>query len=692
MSPITLCQLLFTAAAASASTSLAAADTIHVDGSRLARPLQDMPTAASRLAGDDLAEAGPRIQLDEWLHQVPGLFLQNRYNFAQGQRLASRGFGARSAFGVRGIRIRVDGFPETLPDGQSQVDAIDLDALHSIEVLRGASSVPYGNAGGGVINLHSHDGRQLDHRHAARVVAGGDSLRKIGLRTGGDGQRLFHHFSLSQLDYDGWRPQSAVRKTLLGAQAGYRLDEDRELRLSISALHLPRGEDPGGLSRAQLASGRRQATPMAEALDAGQDVDQQRIGLSYTARGQGPAGSRSELTLRAFDLRRDFAQQLPFPGSSRIALDRRFQGVSADYALAGQLGGHGWRASAGLDVERQQDQRQRHRVTGAAVVTDLLQQERQVAQASGAFSQAEFELTPTLSVNAGLRFDRLRLSIDDYHLVDGDDGGSRRFTIWSSAGGLLWRLHEDHRLYAGIGTAFESPTFTEFANPDGSGGFNPDIEPQRTRSHELGLRGRFGARLDYDLALYSVRVRDELLPYEIAGRSFYENAARTRRDGAELSLQWRPLEALHLQLGYAWGRYRFARFSEAGLGELRGRHLPGLPEHSLHGALTWRPAPGRYLSLDSRLVGRLYADNANQMPVAAHAVFGLRAGTAWHFAGGRQLHLMAGIDNLLDRDHYANLRINANPNLALEQRGYFEPAPPRRLWLGIEMRLGGSSV
>lgn len=665
---------------AMAGPALAGTDAMHVDGTRLTRPLADTPTAVSVIDSGLLREPGIRLQLDEWLDRVPGLFTQNRYNFAQGQRLATRGFGARSAFGVRGIRIRVDGFPETLPDGQSQIDAIDLDAVRGIEVLRGASSVPYGNAGGGVISLRSEDGTGDAQRLAVRVVGGGDGLRKTNLRSGGDGERLFHHLSLTHLEYDGWREQSAVRKTLLQASAGYRLDEQRQLRAVLTAMHLPRGEDPGGLTRAQRADDPRQATPAARNLDAGQRVDQQRIGLVYEDAGLGPG----QLTLRLFHQQRDFAQQLPFPGASRIGLDRRFQGLGADYALAGRLGDRAWRASLGADLEQQHDRRRRHRVNAAGDVLALSQQEVQRATGQGAFAQGELDIVPTLSLSAGLRHDRLRLAIDDRMRADGDSSGERRYGIWSGSAGLLWRWHAEHRLYASVGSAFESPTFTEFARPDGGSGFNPDIEPQRSRSHELGLRGRLSDALDYELALYAIRVRDELVPYEIDGRSFFENAARTQRDGAELTLNWHG-SWVQAHLGYAFGRYRFSRFEAPAGDDLADRRLPGLPAHSLFGELAWRGAGQRFISLESRVNSRIHADNANQVSVGGHALFNLRAGTGWSLDGG-QLLLFAGLDNLFDRDYVANLRVNANPALVADARGYFEPGPGRQLWLGLEWR------
>ncbi|HEX5678205.1 MAG TPA: TonB-dependent receptor, partial [Alcanivorax sp.] len=185
-------------------------EAVTVTGTRLERDLADLPGAATVVDARQTQQGQPGLQLDESLARVPGLYLQNRYNFAQGLRLSSRGFGARAPFGVRGLRINVDGFPETLPDGQSQVDAIDLEALDSVTVLRGPASVLYGNASGGVVDITTLTGADLVYPQRFSVAGGSDGYRKTNLQIGGAAGGNHHYLSLTGLRYQGQREQSEM--------------------------------------------------------------------------------------------------------------------------------------------------------------------------------------------------------------------------------------------------------------------------------------------------------------------------------------------------------------------------------------------------------------------------------------------------------------------------------------------------
>jgi iron complex outermembrane receptor protein len=164
-------------AAAIGQTAQAPLEEIIVRATMIERSLDKVPAAVSVITEDDIQLGRQQLALDEALSRVPGLFMQNRYNFAQDLRLSIRGFGARAQFGIRGIKVLVDGIPETLPDGQGSVDSIDLGATSQIEVIRGPSSSLYGNASGGVISLSSEGGRAEPYAQV-RVAAGGSGFEK----------------------------------------------------------------------------------------------------------------------------------------------------------------------------------------------------------------------------------------------------------------------------------------------------------------------------------------------------------------------------------------------------------------------------------------------------------------------------------------------------------------------------------
>jgi len=651
----------------------AALPTVEVNAPRLSRELYATPAAVSTIDRDAIAQGQQRVRLDESLDRVPGVFLQNRDNFAQGQRISIRGFGARAPFGVRGITVMVDGIPYTLPDGQAQLDAIDLDSAERIEVIRGPSSVLYGNAAGGVIDITTADGRDNPGTRL-RVGAGSDGYQKVALQNGGVQGDWSHHISLTALNVDGYREQSSTEKYLLNAKMRRELGSDRALTAIINLLDNPRSEDPGALNAREVAEGRDQAAPNSLALDAGQTVDQQLIGLQY----EDLAAGDGELYLKGFIAQRDFEQQLPFVGSSRLGYQRDYMGASAEYHHEVTLGSLPLNYIVGVDAARQKDERFRNAVNSQGAVGEPLADETQTATSTGVFAQGDIALSEPLTLSLGARFDRVDLDVDDDFAADGDQSGQRTFNEWSGSAGLSYRYRPQHQAYINTGTAFETPTFSEFANPAG-GGFNPSVEPQKAWNREVGLRGYIAPlALDYDVAFFSVRVRDELVPYDEGGRTFYQNAGDTNRDGIELALGWQLADQWRLDSALTLARYEFDEFATPSE-RFDGNRIPGLPEQTWVNQLTWENLDERFATLETEYVGDLVADNANETAVDSYWLVNLRVGDGWQLSPQTRLSAYVGLRNLLDEEHYANVRLNGTFGR------FYEPAPGRSVYGGLEL-------
>ena len=647
--------------------------TVEVSAPRLAREIYATPAAVSTIEQDAIAQGQQRVRLDESLNRVPGVFLQNRDNFAQGQRISIRGFGARAPFGVRGITVMVDGIPYTLPDGQAQLDAIDLDSAERIEVIRGPSSVLYGNAAGGVIDITTADGRDNPGTRL-RMGAGSDGYQKMALQNGGVQGDWSHHISLTALNVDGYREQSSTEKYLLNAKLRRELGSDRALTAIINLLDNPRSEDPGALNAREVAEGRDQAAPNSLALDAGQTVDQQLIGLQYEDLSAG----EGELYLKGFIAQRDFEQQLPFVGSSRLGYQRDYMGASAEYHHEVTLGNLPLNYIVGVDAARQKDDRFRNDVNPQGAVGEPLADETQTATSTGVFVQGDLALSELLTLSLGTRFDRVDLDVDDDFAADGDQSGQRTFNEWSGSAGLSYRYRPQHQAYINTGTAFETPTFSEFANPAG-GGFNPSVEPQKAWNREVGLRGYIEPlALDYDVALFSVRVRDELVPYDEGGRTFYQNAGDTNRDGVELALGWQLADQWRLDSALTLARYEFDEFATPSE-RFDGNRIPGLPEQTWVNQLTWENLDERFATLETEYVGDLVADNANQTSVDSYWLVNLRVGDGWQLSQQTRLSAYVGLRNLLDEEHYSNVRLNGTFGR------FYEPAPGRSVYGGVEL-------
>ena len=649
-------------------------DRVQVTATRIERDLLDSAAAVSVVEEQTLQTARQQLQLDETLSRVPGLFFQNRYNFAQNLRVSVRGFGARSPFGIRGIRLLIDGFPETLPDGQAQVDAIDLESTTSAEVLRGPSSALYGNASGGVIALRTEDGRGRDPGVQARATLGSFGFERYGLRAGGQFDDWNAYLSAWDLSYDGYRDQSRTEKRLLNAHLGRAFGPDRHLGLVLTALDQPLGQDPAALTRAQAQADRRAAGGQAVQVDARQEVSQYRLGARYTDSASLPG----ELSAYGFVAQRDFLQQLPsffFP--SLIEFDRDFFGGGVQYT--DRLGARhsDQRYTVGVDLARQRDDRRRFRVTPTGLPTTQTQDELQRADNAGLFGQLERGFGERWSGVLGLRYDRIVLDIDD-RFGQQLGSGRRSYGEWSWTAGLNYRVTPARQFYANAGTAFETPTFTEIKDAAGGVGFAQDLEPQRARNIELGLRDESRPGLTMSAAVFRVETRDEIIIVASQdGLNLFDNAGRTRREGVELALEYELRSGLTLNSAYTYARYRFREFRDAGA-RFDGQRMPGLPEHLLFAELAWQGGDGWFAIADTLLVGNVFADNANLERVAGYGLINARMGRRFA-AGGWSWEAFAAFNNLADREYFSNVRVNAN------NAAFFEPAPERNVFFGLRL-------
>ena len=653
---------------------------IEVTATRTALTLPEVSAAVTVLDGDDLARGRALTSLVELLDQVPGLYVQNAGNAAQDARLALRGFGARSSFGIRGVAIVVDGIPQTLPDGQSQVDSIDLDAIERIEILRGPASVLYGNAAGGVILITT---RQPDGRGSATVgqTVGSYGLVDTRLSLSGGNDRLGVRFSASRFDQDGFRRHSAVRQYRAQTTLAWAPSERTRVTGVAGYFETPEEQDPGAVTAALARTSPRAARPANVQFDAGESLEQWRFGAGV----EHAVDARQRVRLSGFGFLRDFENRLPFASGGQVAFERTFTGLDGQYEIDADWGGIPQRLTTGFDYRRQDDDRLRFDNLQGIRGDRVLDQNEQV-DALGLYAQHRIRLAPDWTLRLGVRFDEVRLDVDDRLLVDGDDSGRRTWRETSPGAGLVWSASSALSIYASAGTAFQTPTTTELANPEdpgAGGGFNRALDPQTARSYELGLRGAVGTGLRYEASVFRARIDNAITSFEVpefsgSGRDFFRNAGRSTRNGLELAASARLGEDWRLRGGYTYSDFEFDRFS-APDGDFSGNRLPGVPRHYAFGALDWSGPAGFYAGLDLRAASEVIADNANTAASPDYVVVDAHVGR--NFSAGRlDLDLSAGLGNLFDERYIDNVRVNAFGGR------YFEPAPGTTFHVGLEAR------
>jgi iron complex outermembrane receptor protein len=610
------------------------------------------------------------LALDALLARVPGVFSLNRYNLAQGLRPSIRGFGARGSFGVRGIRVLVDGVPLTMPDGQTELDGLDLGLIERMEVLRGPASVLYGNAAGGVLAIETREPPALPMMQLDVSAAGLGYQRTRG-EIGGSEGNVGGLLAFNSTRLDGYREHSRAHTNSLTGKLRWYAPTGR-LRLNLNAID-NRAEDPGGLTAAEVDADRKQAAPNNLRFDADEYIRQQRLGLVW----DGYADGSDEYQLRSYVGHREFGNQLGFTQGGQTTFDRYYSGIGGQYSHHRELAGLPHKITTGFDLEAQRDDRRRYdNLLGER--GQLRQQQDESALSQGLFIEDQIDLGEQWQATLGLRYDQVRLAVDDFYLADSrDDSGSRSLEDWNYSAGLSYRITAQQSLYARLATSFETPTVNELANPQGSG-FNAALQPAQAFSRELGIKGEWPS-LRYAVALYRIELEEELVAFSLPaqpGRNFYRNAGKSRRDGLELSLDWQLADAWRWSMAYAYNRYHFIDYQTAA-DDFSGQRVPGIPRQNLFSELAYEHQ-GAYVRLGVTAQARVYANDANTQSIPGHALVSLRLGKHLQL-GEQRLEPYLGIDNLLGRRYFDNLRLNDG------NARYFEPGPERTLYVGVRM-------
>ncbi|HKE19195.1 MAG TPA: TonB-dependent receptor, partial [Kofleriaceae bacterium] len=643
--------------------------TIVVVGSRSEIPETELPLPVTVIDLEPLEGAREGTSLGEVLEGVPGLVARNRSNFAQDLRLSLRGFGARSPFGIRGVTIVLDGIPLTMADGQAQVDVVDPSMLSRVEVLRGPAGALYGNGAGGVVYLDTGDGRTRPGADAA-VELGAFGTRKLMARAAGEAGAAAWTASVSRLDADGYRQRAAVEQTLAHGKASWRVAPGLELRLVATYLDSPVAEDSGGLTADEMRDDPSRAAPSSITFATGEAVREPQVGGAVAWRPS--ADDLVEAT--AYLDARDFTGSVP---TRIVELDHIGLGAGARYRSTRAIAGVPARLTAGVDAQHMRDRRKNFDNEGGAAVGGATLRQDERVDALGAYGQAHVELGARLGLLAGARYDHTRFALDDRLVSDGDQSGERAFDNAAAMAGAIVtpRAGLDVDVYANVAQSIETPTVTELAvRPDGAAGFNPDLQAQRATSLELGARGRHG-RLSGELAAFHIALHDELIPFEDeTGRTFYRNAARSHRDGAEAAATLALPAGLDLRASYGYLRARFDA-NRLGGQDLAGNAVPGIPPHQLAASLSWRGASGLFASGQLSYLHRTFVDDANTARARASVLVDATAGYRGR-RGSLRYELHVGAANLFDRVYADNLRVNADGGR------YFEPGPPLHFFAG----------
>ncbi len=654
----------------------------------------DTPAAVSVVQGSDLRNSTPQVNLSESLGSVPGLQIQNRQNYAQDLQMSVRGFGSRSTFGVRGLRIYVDGIPATMPDGQGQTSNVDINSVDKVEVLRGPYSALYGNASGGVINIDSESGSQPATLQAGTYYGSYGSWRNSLKASGatGDGSHagdVNYAISGSRFTTHGFRDHSGTQKSLGNGKLGVRLDDVSTLTLMFNSVSID-ANDPGGLSEEEWKANPRQS-PRGDQYNTRKYLDQTQLGLRY----QRQISENDELTMMVWGGERHTTQyqsipknpqlQATYPGGV-IVLERKYQGIDTRWKHDGEIGSMPVTLIGGIDYETMTERRQGFQnfntvngVDELGVKGEQRRNEKNQMWNLDPYLQTSWSLTPKWTLDAGLRYSTVNFDSKDYYITtdNGDDSGSERYHKLLPMGSINYAATEAWNLYFSAGRGFETPTINElsYRSVDGNQtGLNLGLKPSTSDTFELGSKTRIGNGL-FTAALFQTNTKDELIVADSKyGRAVYTNAGKTRRRGAELSLDQQF--GMDWRLKMAWTLLDATyRNQTCGVSCVpAGNRLPGIARNMGYASLEWAPEQGWHAGADIRYLSDIQANDANSAEAPSYTVVGLNSGYRFNWSRW-SLDLFGRVDNLFDRQYVGSVIVN-------ESNGrYFEPAPGRN-WGG----------
>lgn len=674
-------------------------DTVVVSGSRIAHPSQEVPASIDVVDSARIQDGQIRVNASEALAAVPGLVVQNRQNYAQDLQISSRGFGARSAFGVRGVKLISDGIPASMPDGQGQAATFNLDTAERIEVLRGPFSAIYGNHSGGVIQLFSREG-QNPPSVELNVTGGSFGTSKVDLTAQGQAGGIGYVLDGSRFRTDGFRDHSAATREQAFGKITVKPNADSKLTIVANSLHQGNTQDPLGATWATFAANPRAGEidprddqnpnrTFAERYNTRKSIDHQQIGATYEqAFGDDRlhvmvyGGNRDVIQYQAFNIG---FQNPPSHSGGVVDFQRQFYGIDTNWLHVNQLAGGKLSTTIGIDYGRSSDDRTGYENfigNSFGVKGKLRRDEQDVVSSLDPYLQMEWQSGPWL-LSAGVRYSKMKVSVNDHFLGNGNDSGSLEFSHTTPVLGLLYKLTPNVNVYASAARGFEAPTLNELFYSGKDSGFNFNLKPATSTNLEAGVKARINNNTHVNAAVFQIRTNDELIvdgKNSGNGRTSYINASKTLRQGMEVSLDSNlpygftakvALTSLHAVYDQAFK-------TTSGTTVREGSRLPGIPSANLFAELAWKDTLDRVgAALESVASNQVYAEDSNiEKPAPGYTVFNARF-NAKQNVGNWRFKEFARLNNLFDKTYVGSVIVGDS------NKRYYEAAPGRNWLLGV---------
>jgi iron complex outermembrane receptor protein len=662
-------------------------DAVVVTATRVAHESLTLPMSVDRVGRAEIHDGQSQVNLSESLETVPGVSVQSRDNYAQDLQISSRGFGARSSFGVRGVRLYSDGIPGTMPDGQGQFSQFDLGSADHIEVLRGPFSALYGNSSGGVIAIFTEDappGFEL----GSSLEYGSLNTQRYGAYVGGDTGPVNYIMDVSHFQTDGYRYHSEAQRNLLNGKVRFKLDEVSQLTFIANAIETPFVQDPLGLTSAQLAANPMQAGTGADQFNTRKSLAQEQLGLNYERRltdndtlvAMVYGGHRQTTQFQSIPLS---TQAAPTSPGGVIDLAREYEGTDVHFSDHRDLWGTTLTTTAGISYDDLDEHRRgylSYSGTDLGVEGALRRYETNLVHDLDEYFQAQWDLTQKLHATAGIRNSVVDITDHSHLSVSGAlPLSGTRYSATNPVAGLSYSITNGLSTYVSFGRGFETPTLNELAYRSINGslpGMNFGLQPAHSSDYEVGVKSR-GRMFRTDAALFFIRTIDELgVLQSSGGRSVYENIGATQREGAELGVTADLPGNFAARVAYSYLKAVVADAYAGCAGTPclatiipAGNFLPAIPQNILYAGFTWRyPQTGFFITAETLARSRIYGDDRNTGYAGGYWTQNLRTGFEQQRTGWQTSEFVR-IENMFNKAYVGSVIVNdANSR-------FFEPEP-----------------
>ena len=642
------------------STTTITLKQVRVEAMKISSLKKEVPYSISVLNFKENQKLFQQLSLQEYLEGVPGLFSLNANNYAQDLRISLRGFGARSAFGIRGIKIIIDGIPETTPDGQGQIDNAPLGLIEKIEVLRGPQASFYGNAAGGVISIKTIDSLS-ENKNIFKSSFGNYNLQSYQFTSYLNKKNTSALIYFNNIQTDGFRKNSALKQKAINLKVKHRFTDQSLLNFQFNYTDSPLAQDSGGLTKEETLLEWDMARQRNIDYDTYEKINQLKFGFNWEKKLR----KKIKLNLFSFYSNRDFYGKLPFEFGGIIDLDRFYQGLGSSLIYNDINENYTHQIQFGIEYYSQNDFRKRYKNLNGVKGSNVFDQKENF-DTTAIFLIDKIELNNWI-IRSSLRHDNLIISTDNSKY-------NKYYNVINPSFGFTNEFKNEQYIFLNFSTSFETPTLSELsANPSGLEGFNLELNPSKAHSYEFGWKS-YKSNYLIEANIFYIKSSNEVLPYELEdfpGRSFYENTGETERRGFELfsRFNWR---SFNLEGSFTYAKYSFKNEDY--------NDLPGIPETHWIIKVENNLNRGWTSRLTYENVGGFYANNINTVFINSFQKTRFQIAKRINF-NSKIIDFSAGINNLLNKRYYDNIRLNAFGSR------YYEPAPPRNFYISIALKL-----